>query len=81
MTDDRTHERVRWHCRRGLLELDLFLQKFLARDYAMLTEHEHAVFVRLLETPDPELLDYCLGHAQPNDPELAALVRKIADSR
>lgn len=77
MTADRQHERVRWRCRRGLLELDLLLQRFLERDYADLTDREHALFARLLDLPDPELLDYCHDVARPADPDLQALVRKI----
>lgn len=78
MIDERRRERVRWHCRRGLLELDLLLDRFLERYYAKLDEREHAAFERLLETPDPLLLDYCFGASAPDDPELLALVRKIA---
>ncbi|MFL6624178.1 MAG: succinate dehydrogenase assembly factor 2 [Sulfurifustis sp.] len=75
---ERERERVRWRCRRGLLELDLLLNRFLERDYARLDEREHAAFARLLDTPDPQLLDYCFGVSAPDDPELQALVRKIA---
>ena len=28
---DRIHDRLRWHCRRGMLELDLVLSAFLER--------------------------------------------------
>lgn len=78
MIDERSRERVRWRCRRGLLELDLLLDRFLEEHYPHLDEREHATFVRLLETPDPQLLDYCFGVSAPDDPELQALVRKIA---
>jgi antitoxin CptB len=74
---DCERSRTRWRCRRGLLELDLFLQQFLERDFPHLTKRELAALARLLELPDPELLDYCNGAAQPNDPELQALVDKI----
>lgn len=77
MIDDRERERVRWRCRRGLLELDLLLKQFLERHYAGLTDREHAGFVRLLDLPDPELLDYCNGVSYPEDAELQALVQKI----
>ena len=55
----------------------MFFQQFLERHYALLTEREHAALERLLERPDPELLDYCYGVARPDDPELLALVQKI----
>ncbi len=78
MSDDREHERLRWRCRRGLLELDLLLAQFLERDYARLSAGERAALARLLERPDRELLDYCNRVSRPTDPELAALVDKIA---
>lgn len=77
MTDDRERERLQWRCRRGLLELDLLLKQFLERHYAGLTDREHAALARLLDLPDPELLDYCFGVSRPDDPELQALVHKI----
>lgn len=61
-----------------MLELDLLFQQFIARDFDHLSEREYRALHRLLELPDAELLDYCYGRAQPDDPELAALVRKIA---
>jgi antitoxin CptB len=76
--DETAHGRTLWRCRRGMLELDLFLQRFLERDYPHLTDREQAAFARLLDIPDPELLDYCNGVIEPRDPEWQALVRKIA---
>lgn len=78
MVDERERERVRWRCRRGLLELDLLLQRFLEREYGALSGREHAALARLLELPDPELLAYCNDVSRPTDPELDSLVRKIA---
>jgi antitoxin CptB len=69
--------RLRWRCRRGLLELDLILQNVLAGPYHRLSEAERAAFNRLLETPDNDLLAWLQGHDRPADPELIELVRKI----
>lgn len=77
MIEAQRRERTLWRCRRGLLELDLFLTRFVERNYAQLTDEEHGAFERLLDIPDPELLDYCLGFAEPSDPQWQALVRKI----
>jgi antitoxin CptB len=76
--DARTRERLLWHCRRGMLELDLLLQQFIEREFERLTDREYAAFERLLALPDPDLFDYCYGHSLPKDPELADLVRRIA---
>lgn len=75
---ERTRERLRWRCRRGMLELDLFFQKFLEHDFAGLSAHELEILQRLLDLPDTELIEYCYQRARPDDPELDALLRKIA---
>jgi antitoxin CptB len=50
-------ERVRWRCRRGLLELDLVLQRFVDEYYARLGEAERRQFETLLDLSDNELWD------------------------
>jgi antitoxin CptB len=50
-------ERVRWRCRRGLLELDLVLQRFVDEYYAGLGEAERRQFETLLDLSDNELWD------------------------
>ncbi|RFC37992.1 MAG: antitoxin CptB [Candidatus Nitrotoga sp. LAW] len=50
-------ERVRWRCRRGLLELDIVLGRFIGQHYASLNEAQQAAFDRLLDMPDPILWD------------------------
>jgi antitoxin CptB len=77
VTDERARERLRWRCRRGMLELDLLFQRFLEQEFPALTPAELAALERLVELPDPELLDYCYGHAIPADPEFRALVQKL----
>ena len=50
-------ERARWRCRRGLLELDIVLQRFMDRYYAQLDQQELEQFERLLSLPDNDLWD------------------------
>jgi succinate dehydrogenase flavin-adding protein (antitoxin of CptAB toxin-antitoxin module) len=78
VTARRERERLRWRCRRGMLELDLLFQRFLAREFDRLTDRDTVVLSRILELPDNELLDYCYGRREPDDPEVNALVRRIA---
>jgi antitoxin CptB len=59
---DRMHDRLRWRCRRGMLELDLVLNAFLERHLDGLEPAEIEAFKRLLARPDPELLDLVMGH-------------------
>lgn len=50
-------ERARWRCRRGLLELDIVLQRFMDRYYTQLDESGLEQFERLLALPDNDLWD------------------------
>jgi len=58
-------DRIRWRCRRGLLELDLVLEAFLARGYGRLDAGQRRLFDELLERPDNDLLDLALGRSEP----------------
>lgn len=76
---DRMHDRLRWHCRRGMLELDLVLNDFLERYLGALDPAGIEAFKALLALPDPDLLDFVMGRGDPENPrerELIALMRK-----
>ena len=55
--------RLRWHARRGMLENDLVLTRFLDRQAARLGPAELDALDVLLGLPDGELLDLLLGRA------------------
>lgn len=63
--------RVRWRCRRGNLELDRLLGRYLRARYAFAPEAERRAFERLLERPDPELLDLLTGRRRARTEEEA----------
>jgi antitoxin CptB len=69
--------RLRWQCRRGMLELDLLLHRFLAAGYPALDDGGRTDFVRLLGYPDQILQDWLIGGAAPADPALCRLVPLI----
>ena len=80
-TLDRMHDRLRWHCRRGMLELDLVLNAFAQRYLAKLDANQLDTFRRILERPDPELLDFIMAHSDPEDTaerELVDLMRAVS---
>ncbi len=54
-------ERMRWRCRRGLLELDIVLGRFIERRYVAMDDGQRAVFDELLDMPDTELWDVITG--------------------
>ena len=50
-------ERIRWRCRRGMLELDLLLARFLTDKIDTLDESQAKVLDRLLTYPDQDLFE------------------------
>ncbi|MEO8159555.1 MAG: succinate dehydrogenase assembly factor 2 [Betaproteobacteria bacterium] len=70
-------DRIRWQCRRGLLELDLVLARFLERQLENLMPAEVAAFRRLLDYPDNDLWDLLNGKVRSSDPELVAIIKLI----
>jgi antitoxin CptB len=71
------HDRIRWRCRRGMLELDLVLNAFVERYLGILVPRELQAFRALLERPDPELLDYVMGHAEPAAAEECEVIARL----
>ncbi len=57
--------RLRWQCRRGLLELDLLFVHFLEQRYSTLNAEEQRAFQCLLEQPDQMLLGWIQGQLEP----------------
>ena len=73
-------DRVRWHCRRGLLELDLILGRFMDRHYDGLDDDARARFRELLERPDNDLLDWALGRSAPREARYQRVVELLRSS-
>ncbi|MGA2548768.1 MAG: succinate dehydrogenase assembly factor 2 [Burkholderiaceae bacterium] len=57
--------RLRWRARRGLLENDLVLKRFLDASEMELSDADVMGLSCLLELPDNELLDLILARQQP----------------
>ena len=65
---DETLRRLRWQCRRGLLELDVLFVRFLEQHYSALNVEQQGAFQRLLEQPDQTLLAWLQGQQKaPSD--------------
>jgi antitoxin CptB len=52
---DAEQRRLAWRCRRGMLELDIVLQHFIAQHFSHLTLAELQAFDEMLEMPDNDL--------------------------
>ena len=68
--------RLRWQSRRGLLELDIVLERFWARTGA-LEESDARALERLLAMTDNDLLDCVMGRAEAPEAQLAPMVEKL----
>ncbi|MFN2120929.1 MAG: succinate dehydrogenase assembly factor 2 [Anaerolineales bacterium] len=73
--------RLKWHCRRGMRELDLLLDEFLETEYEGLSTADRDRFERLLECRNEDLMDWLMEGASPPDEELAGIVSRIREWR
>ena len=55
--------KLRWRCRRGLLENDLFIERFFNRHAPSMTVGQARSMYALMELADNDLLDVFLGRA------------------
>jgi len=65
LIDERALSKLRWRCRRGLLENDLFVERFFARCEGRVTEQQAAGMVALMDLADNDLLDLLLRRREP----------------
>ena len=79
-TLDRMHDRLRWRCRRGMLELDLVLERFNERHLPTLSAAERKSLEALLEYSDNHLWDIVCGRLEADVPDSANLVRRLRES-
>jgi antitoxin CptB len=63
--DDRSLSKLRWRCRRGLLENDLFVERFFRRHEETITTRQADGLMALMDLPDNDLLDLLLARSEP----------------
>jgi antitoxin CptB len=71
LIDERAFSKLRWRCRRGLLENDLFIERFFSKHAAQLTEGQAQGLLVLMDLSDNDLLDLLLARREPEG-ELSA---------
>jgi antitoxin CptB len=64
--DARSLSKLKWRCRRGLLENDLFIERFFARHEQTLTGDQARGLQLLMDLGDNDLLDLLLARAEPS---------------
>jgi antitoxin CptB len=71
------HDRLKWKCRRGLLELDLVLERFLQSEAQTLSQCDAAMLSELLEQPDNDLWDLVIGRSDRVDARLGGILARL----
>ena len=75
--DERALSKLRWRCRRGLLENDLFIEKFFARHESCVTHAQAHGLTQLMDLADNDLLDILLRRTEPKDDLDTPEVREV----
>ena len=63
--DARSLSKLKWRCRRGLLENDLFIERFFRRHEETITTRQAEGLAALMDLPDNDLLDLLLARREP----------------
>jgi len=83
-SDPKQRARLRWRARRGLLENDLLIERFLDKHELELTDQDVAALTELFEMIDNQLMDVLLGRrgleGHLDRPEVQRVVRLIQES-
>jgi antitoxin CptB len=75
--DERALSKLRWRCRRGLLENDLFIERFFSRHESGLTVSQAEGLNMLMDLADNDLLDLLLRRKEPQDDINTSEVREV----
>ncbi len=67
LLDERALSKLRWRCRRGLLENDLFIERFFNERGEQITVREAQGLDALMDLSDNDLLDLLLQRKQPQE--------------
>ena len=77
MLDQERWNRIVWRCRRGMLENDIVLTRFLEAKGRAMTEEEVTMLDRLLDLTDNDLWDLIAGRREPEDAAVAPLLLQL----
>ena len=75
--DERSLSRLKWRCRRGLLENDLFIERFFRRHEETMTTRQAAGLMALMDLADNDLLDLLLARREPQGETDTPEVREV----
>lgn len=77
MVSSEIKARLKWQCRRGMLEIDILLNRFLNKHLNELNSKQLVAFEKLLSYPDPDIYQWLIGQSVPGDEEIIDIVTYI----
>ena len=69
--------RLYWHSRRGMLEIDVMLMPFTQHHFKTLSDADQVAYRQLLDCEDQDIWEWLRGFKPPEDPNLARIVIEI----
>ncbi|HET8800596.1 MAG TPA: succinate dehydrogenase assembly factor 2 [Marinobacter sp.] len=75
--DNSEFNRLWWHSRRGMLELDVLLIPFVEEAYRGLDAEDQARYQKLLSCEDTDMFEWFMQRSRPEDPDLQRMVDLI----
>jgi antitoxin CptB len=69
--------RLKWRCRRGLLENDILIERYFNRHGSCITQRQADGLQALMDLPDNDLLDLLLARREPTDALDCPAVREV----
>jgi antitoxin CptB len=79
LIDERSLSKLKWRCRRGLLENDLFIERFFERYGDRLTLRQAAALNGLMDLGDNDLLDLLLRRKEPEGDISTSDVKEVLE--
>ncbi len=70
-------QRIYWHSRRGMLELDLLLMPFAREVFPSLSEAEQLLYQDFLEQEDQDLFVWLMERGQPAQARFTPIIEQI----
>lgn len=77
MDENIEFNRLYWHSRRGMLELDVLLIPFLEEVYRTLPRDDQVRYEKLLTCEDTDIWQWFMQRGKPDDPDLQRIVNMI----
>ena len=73
------NNKVYWHSRRGMLEIDILLMPYAKEVYPTASDETKRLYKRLLDCEDQDIFAWFMGHMTPQDPEIVTIVAQVKE--